>query len=111
MNYCLFAILNIEPSLRFAVQTPALQVVVDFRVVSLLAPELVNTRRIVDIDDGEVGGWILYALGQLQILREWLEFTTLLQHEAVALYHIDILLGLTAIVVIDVQAGGQDFLE
>ena len=108
---CFLTILNIEPSLGFAIQAPALQVVVDFVAVRLQAPDLIDTRRIADIGDGEVGRRILYTLGQLQVLREWLEFTTLLQHKAVALYDIDILLRLAAIVVIDVQAGGQDFLE
>ena len=108
---CFLTILNIEPSLGFAVQATTLQVVVDFLVVSLQAPDLVNSRRIVDIDDGEEGGRILYAIGQLQVLREWLEFNALLQHKAVAFYDIDILLRMAAIVVIDVQAGGQGLLK
>ena len=111
MNYCLLAILYIDSPLGFAVQATALQVVVDFLVVSLQAPDLVNARRIADIDDGEEGGRILYALDQLQVLREWLEFNALLEHKAVAFYDIDILLRLAAIVVIDVQAGGQGLLK
>ena len=99
MNYCLFAILNIDTTLRLAIQASALQIVTVATMGLLLTAYLVNACGIIDIDDGEIGRQIDQTICWLQVLREGLELATLFQHEAIAFDNIDILLGLSAVVV------------